>query len=150
MNPGPGRALALGLALLGLAAIALASRFRAGTATGGPGTSFLPTLVAMIVVVLGAALALRRSASESAIEPIEPGGARRGLWTLGAILAYVLVFERLGFVLATVPFLAVLLLSYGERRWLVVLAVAAGATAMTYALFAVWLGVPLPSGSLGR
>jgi putative tricarboxylic transport membrane protein len=144
------RAVGLGMALLGLAALALASRLREGTATGGPGTRFLPVLVAVIVVVLGAALALRSSASEGATEPIEPGGARRAIWTLGAVLAYVLAFGRLGFVLATAPFLAVLLLAYGERRWPVVLAVALGATGVTYALFAVWLGVPLPPGPLGR
>ncbi len=138
------------MALLGLAAIVLASRLREGKATGGPGTRFLPVLVAVIVVVLGAALALRQPASEAATEPIEPGGARRAIWTLGAVLAYVFAFGRLGFVLATVPFLAVLLLAYGERRWPVVLAVALGATGAAYALFAVWLGVPLPPGPLGR
>ena len=147
---GGGRAVGLGLALLGLVAIALASRFREGTATGGPGTRFLPVLVGVIVVVLGAALALRPSAAEGAVEPLEPGGARRGIWTLAAVLAYVLAFERLGFVLATVPLLVILLLAYGERRWPVVLAVALGATGFTYALFVVWLGVPLPPGALGR
>jgi hypothetical protein len=74
----------------------------------------------------------------------------RVAWTLGTLGAYVLALERLGFLLATVPFLTVLLLVYGERRWPVVLAVALGATAATYALFAMWLGVPLPPGILGR
>jgi hypothetical protein len=143
------RAVGLGMALLGLAAIALASRLREGTAHGGPGTRFLPILVAMIIVVLGAALALRPPPSEQGAAPAEPGGARRAVWTLGAVVAYVLAFGRLGFVLATVPFLAVLLLAYGERRWPVVVAVALGATGATYGLFAVWLGVPLPQGPLG-
>jgi putative tricarboxylic transport membrane protein len=145
-----GRAVGLGLALVGLAAIGLASRLREGTATGGPGTRFLPILVAVIVVALGAALACRPSLSEGTAEPLEPDGVRRGMWTLGAVLGYVLGFERLGFVLATIPFLAVLLVAYGERRWPVVLGVALGATGVTYALFAVWLGVPLPGGLLGR
>jgi putative tricarboxylic transport membrane protein len=144
------RAVGLGMALLGLAAVALASRLREGTSTGGPGTRFLPVLVGVIVLLLGAALALRPSLSGPATEPLESGGARRGAWTLGAVLAYVIGFERLGFVLATIPFLAVLLIVYGERRWPVVLAVALGATGVTYALFAVWLGVPLPEGLLGR
>ncbi|HEX2501240.1 MAG TPA: tripartite tricarboxylate transporter TctB family protein [Methylomirabilota bacterium] len=147
---GGNRAIGLGLALLGLVAIALASGFREGTATGGPGTRFLPVLVGVIVIVLGAAIALRPSASPNAATPLEPGGSRRGIWTLAAILGYVLLFERLGFVLASVPFLVVLLLEYGERRWPVVLAVALGATGATYGLFAVWLGVPLPPGPFGR
>jgi putative tricarboxylic transport membrane protein len=144
-----GRVVGLGMTLLGLAAIALATRFREGTATGGPGTRFLPVLVAVVVIVLGAALALRPSAARDASEPLEPDGARRAIWTLGTVLAYVLAFGRLGFVLATVPFLAVLLLAYGEQRWPVVLAVALGATGVTYTLFAVWLGVPLPPGPFG-
>jgi putative tricarboxylic transport membrane protein len=138
------------MALLGLTAIALASQLREGTETGGPGTRFLPIVIAVIVAVLGAALAFRPDAAARVTEPLDPGGARRAIWTLGAVLGYVVAFGRLGFVLATVPFLAVLLLAYGERRWPVVLAVALGATGVTYTLFAVWLGVPLPPGPLGR
>jgi hypothetical protein len=138
------------MALLGLVATALASRLGEGTATGGPGTRFLPVLVGLIVVVLGSAIALRSPASEGAVELVGPGGTGRMAWTVGAVVAHVLMFERLGFVLATVPFLAVLLMVYGERRGLVVLAVALGATGATYALFAVWLGVPLPAGLLVR
>jgi hypothetical protein len=145
-----GRAVALGFALLGLVAIAIGSGFREGTATGGPGTRFLPVMVGVIVILLGAAIALRPSASPDVATPLGPGGSRRGFWTLAAILGYVLLFERLGFALASVPFLVVLLLEYGERRWPVVLAVALGATGVTYGLFAVWLGVPLPPGPFGR
>ena len=149
-DPGRRPSGRLGFALLGLVAIAIASGFREGTATGGPGTRFLPVLVGVIVIVLGAVLVLRPPASGDATAPLEPGGAGRAIWTLAAVLAYVLLFARLGFVLATVPFLVVLLLAYGERRWPVVLAVALGATGVTYGLFAVWLGVPLPTGPFGR
>jgi hypothetical protein len=135
------RAVALGMALLGLAAAGLASQLREGTATGGPGTRFLPVLVAAIVVVLGAALAFRPPAREGAVVLPEPGGSGRARWTLGAIVAYALAFGRLGFVLATALLLTVLLRAYGERRWPVVLAVALGATGVAYALFAVWFGV---------
>jgi putative tricarboxylic transport membrane protein len=144
------RAVGLGLALVGAVAIYLATGFREGTAHGGPGTRFLPILLAVIVIVLGAALALRPSASEGPAEPLAPNGLSRVTWTLGALLAYVLAFGRLGFLLATVPFLVVLLLVYGERRWPIVLAVAVAATGASYALFAMWLGVPLPPGPLGR
>jgi hypothetical protein len=143
------RAVSLGLVAVGLLAIYLATGFREGTAHGGPGTRFLPVLLGVIVIVLGLVLALRPPAAEGALEPYAPGGAQRATWTLAAILAYVLAFGHLGFLLATTPFLAILLRAYGERRWPVVLAVALGATGVTYALFAVWLGVPLPPGPLG-
>jgi hypothetical protein len=145
-----GRLVGLGMALLGLVTIALASQLREGTAHGGPGTRFLPVLLGLIVVVLGVAAAAQSGTPEPAPEAPAAGGARRAAWTLGALVAYVFAFERLGFLLATAPFLAILLLAYGERRWPVVLAVALGATGAAYALFALWLGVPLPAGPLGR
>jgi putative tricarboxylic transport membrane protein len=148
-RPG-GRVVGLAMALVGLVAVGLGSQLREGTATGGPGTRFLPVLLGLIVIVLGAGIALRPGASEATEEVPTPGGAGRVAWTLGAIVAYVLALGPLGFLLATVPFLAVLFLVYGERRWPVVLAVALGATGATYGLFAVWLGVPLPPGLLGR
>jgi putative tricarboxylic transport membrane protein len=147
-----GRAVALGLAVLGVGSLVLAVGLPQGTEHGGPGTRFLPLLLGGIVVALGVAVALRPGGpgGEPAAERMAPDGRRRALWTLGAIVAYVLALERLGFLLATAPFLAILLGAYGERRWTVALAVAVAATGATYALFAAWLGVPLPAGLLGR
>jgi putative tricarboxylic transport membrane protein len=143
------RLVGLAVALLGLVAVGLGSQLREGTSTGGPGTRFLPVLLGLIVAVLGAGIALRPGKPEAGETPA-PGGMGRVAWTLGALVAYVFAMGRVGFLLATVPFLTVLFLVYGERRWPVVLAVALGATGATYALFAVWLGVPLPPGILGR
>lgn len=143
------RAVALGLTLVGVIAIALASQFREGTSTGGPGTRFFPILLGLVVVGLGMSLALRPAGASGAGESLPPRAALRVAGTLGALVLYVLAFGRVGFILATAPLLAVLLLLYGERRWPVVLTVAVGATGATYTLFGVWLGVPLPPGPLG-
>lgn len=143
------RLVGLAIALLGLVAVGLGSQLREGTSTGGPGTRFLPVLLGLIVAALGAGIALRPGEPEAGEAPA-PGGVGRVVWTLGALAAYVFAMSRLGFLLATVPFLAVLFLVYGERRWAVVVLVALGATGATYALFAMWLGVPLPPGLLGR
>ena len=137
------------MALVGLVAVALGSQMREGTATGGPGARFLPVLLGLIVAVLGAGIALRPGVSKAGEDAPDAGGAGRVAWTLGVVVAYVLALGYLGFLLATAPFLAVLFVAYGERRWPVVLAVALGATGATYALFAMWLGVPLPRGILG-
>ena len=137
------------MALVGLVAVALGSQLREGTATGGPGARFLPVLLGLIVAVLGVGIALRPGISEGGADASAPGGTGRVAWTLGAIVVYVLALGHLGFLLATPPFLAVLFVAYGERRWPVVLAVALGATGATYALFGVWLKVPLPRGILG-
>jgi hypothetical protein len=145
------RAVGLGMALLGVTAVALASRLGEGTETGGPGTRFLPVLLGAFLALLGAVVAWRPGPPGGGqAEPVAPGGRARAAWTLATVIGYVLVLERLGFLLATAPFLVVLLLAYGEWRWPVVASVALAATAATYALFAVWLNVPLPSGLLGR
>ena len=105
------------MALVGLVAVALGSQLREGTATGGPGARFLPVLLGLIVAVLGVGIALRPGVSEGGAGASAPGGAGRVAWTLGAIVAYVLALGHLGFLLASAPFLAVLFVAYGERRW---------------------------------
>jgi hypothetical protein len=138
------------MAVLGAAVVAAALGLPEGTETGGPGTRFLPVVLGGLLVVLGARVGFGRAPAggEVAAGPA-PGGWARVVWTLAVLGAYVLAFERLGFLLATAAVVAVLLVAYGERRPPVVLAVALAATGATYALFALWLKVPLPRGVLG-
>jgi hypothetical protein len=139
-------------AALGLATVALAAGLREGTATGGPGTRFLPALLGGLMVLLGGAVALGRHPAppdRAGPDGVTGAGLARALATLGATGAYVLVLERLGFLLATAALLALLVAVYGERRWAVILGVAVAATGATYALFAGWLKVLLPPGLLG-
>ena len=148
-----GRAVGAAAAALGLATVVLAGGLREGTATGGPGTRFLPVLLGWLMVLFGGIVALGRgrvppAASETAATT--DGGLIRPLAMVGAMVCYAFLFERLGFLLATAPVLAFLLVVHGERRWGVVLTVSAVATAATYAVFGLWLKVPLPSGLLER
>jgi putative tricarboxylic transport membrane protein len=147
------RAVGAGMAALGAAVVALAGRLAPGTDTGGPGAGFLPALLGVVLVGLGAAVALRRAPpaapGATGAGAAARGGMGRAAWTVAAAAAYVALLEPLGFVLATVPFLLLLLVLHGERRWPVALAVALAATGATYALFGFWLRVPLPEGLLG-
>ena len=147
------RVMGAAAAVVGAATAALAWGLREGTSTGGPGTSFLPVTLGGLMVLLGAVIALA-PARPKPPDPA-PGGEAgtgstpgRALATVAAMGAYTLLFDRLGFLLATAALLAVLVRMYGERRWAVVLAVAVCATGATYGLFAVWLKVPLPPGLL--
>lgn len=164
------RGIGIAAGLLGLAIIGETLRLPEETLTGGPGTRFLPLLLGAIIAGLGALLAAGRpggarlpahgvpgtpgpGAREE--EPAAPGAGRREprrrIWlTLAAVGAYAVAFERLGFLPASPLFLSGLLLAYGERRWPVVAGVAGAATALAYAVFALWLRVPLPAGVLGR
>jgi hypothetical protein len=110
-------------------------------------------LLGGLMILLGGVIALGPSGARSARpapapEEADPGSGRRALMTVGAMAAYTLVLDRLGFLLATIALLVVLVRAYGERRWAVVLTVAVCATGVTYGLFAGWLKVPLPPGLL--
>lgn len=143
------RVMGVAAALLGLGAVAGGLRLAEDTLTGGPGPRFLPVSLGVIVAVLGGAIAVRPSRRPSAETPAGLEGRLRIAATLAGLLLYAVVFERLGFLVSTAAFVALLLVLYGERRWPVVLAVAVGAAGATYAVFARWLGVPLPPGILG-
>jgi hypothetical protein len=138
------------MAALGVAVVGGALGLPEGTETGGPGARFLPAVLGGLLVLLGGAVAVRVAGRAGDGSPgSRPGGWARAGGILGALVAYTVAFERLGFPAATVLVLAALLVTHGERRAWVVVAVALAATAATYGVFAVWLKVPLPRGLLG-
>jgi len=136
-------------ALVGLLAVVEASRLAEDTLTGGPGPRFLPVSLGLLVAVLGGTIALRPAPDRTRETPAGAGAVLRIGGTLAALVLYALVFERLGYLVSTSAFVVVLMAAYGERRWPVVLAVAIGGALATHAVFARWLGVPLPPGLLG-
>jgi Tripartite tricarboxylate transporter TctB family len=139
-------------AALGAVTVALAWGLSEGTATGGPSTRFLPTLLGGLLILLGGMIAFGparvRPDSPAPAGEADAGGHGRALATVAVMGAYTLLLDRLGFLLATTALLAVLVRMYGERRWAVVLGMAVCATGAAYGLFAGWLKVPLPPGLL--
>lgn len=124
-NPGAGMfPLAVGIALLLTAGVVLASEHSGRTTTAGDGATAGPT---------------------------PAGGPRRDplprhlLLFVLTVALYPLAIRVVGFELATVVALPAMALAMGERRVLWLLLLAAGGTAATYAIFRLWLAVPLPS-----
>jgi putative tricarboxylic transport membrane protein len=70
------------------------------------------------------------------------------LLVLGALLAYLLFLETLGFVIVTFLFL-LLLFRFGKTGWIKSTAGSVIATSLAYALFRLWLQVQLPRGLFG-
>ena len=112
----------------------------------GPRT--FPLGISVALLVLGALLLVRavRHGDDYVLD-------RGSLTTLGvvsgSIVAYLAVFELLGFLVATALLLAFLFHYLGEKRiWLAVLAAAVGSTLVTL-LFTLGLNVALPVGPLG-
>ena len=77
------------------------------------------------------------------------GNRKRLLWTLFTLLAYILLFETLGFLLSTFLFFVSLFkLTKAKGEWVTTLMLSAGSVAATYMVFSVWLKCQLPAGIL--
>ncbi len=117
-----------------------------------PDPSFFPWINTAVLLALAAALLVQglfftaEGGAEAARTP-----ARRHLpvlWVLAAFVAYLLALPPLGFVVATVPFFAVLMVAYGERRALWLAAGALGVPILLFVVFRYGFGVLLPRGLL--
>ncbi|MBI3107744.1 MAG: tripartite tricarboxylate transporter TctB family protein [Candidatus Rokubacteria bacterium] len=143
------RLTAVILIVFTLAVIWQARRIPLGT-LALPGPGFLPVAAATLLGVLALALlvdtAVRR-ADESAGGGA--GAARTPVFVMVALVLYALVLERVGYLAATGPLLALLLVLH-RQRWPVIVGVTLVATLGSWWLFAVWLEVPLPRGTFWR
>jgi putative tricarboxylic transport membrane protein len=112
-----------------------------------PGPGFFPFWGGVVLGVLSVVLiarSLRRGAASRRIR----SESWKPLVVVGALLAYLLLLEPLGFVAVT--FLFLLLLFRLERRgWTFSAVSAALGTVASYLLFQVWLRTQLPTGPLG-
>lgn len=79
----------------------------------------------------------------------DPGSLRKPLLLSAAILVYPLAFTGVGFVLSTVPLIAVSLRIMEYRGWVGSFLIAAGVTVVAYFFFGSWLHVNFPRGYLG-
>ncbi|HEX7125585.1 MAG TPA: tripartite tricarboxylate transporter TctB family protein [Thermodesulfobacteriota bacterium] len=138
-------------ALAGAAAYALTLPFPE-LADGHPGPALFPRLVAGLMVLFGLVLAWQGARGEPA-EAAEGGaateraGVLNALLVVAAVVGYILVVERAGFV----PTLGVLLFALMWRlgvRLGAAVGLAAGLAVGTYLLFARVLLVPLPRGPI--
>lgn len=116
------------------------------------GPSFMPTLVSMALGICGAGIVFRaRSLPQAKRMPgwskTDRAGAIRIAVAAGAIAAYNLLLEPLGYLIVTSAFL-VFLLWYLKVSWFLNLTISLIATVGTYALFVIWLKVVLPMGLL--
>jgi putative tricarboxylic transport membrane protein len=126
----------------------------------GPGA--FPRLIAGALVVLGALLVLgplvRRRAGRATEPPVtadEEAGPAPDFRTMGLVMlglvVYVVLFERLGFIVSTIIFMAweVAVMEVERWRWLRAAPVVVLLPVVLYVLFAKILGVTLPTGPLG-
>jgi putative tricarboxylic transport membrane protein len=112
----------------------------------GMGPEVFPRLLLGVLVLLAGLLAfLARGKQDEAREPIPA----MVYWTALAMLAFMAVLWVAGMVAAMfIGFVGIGLL-WGERRWLLLVAVGFALSACIYAVFAKGFGIPLPRGVIG-
>ena len=137
---------------LGLTLLALAVLFTARAFPDVPGqklgASFLPMLVGAGLLLCGLALVARsRRAPEGASAPQGIEQVLPALVVMGAIAGYVLLADRVGFLLVA-PLLLLAVFKALQVGWLPAVGWALGGTVVVHVVFYKLLRVPLPWGVL--
>src|SRR5688572_7684418 len=136
------------LALSG--AIALETRSLSFWADTTPGPAFLPVWLAIAGVVLfGLRLAEARRLRVARVEWPGRAALARVAMTFAALLVVPMVAPLLGLVPALALLVAFIVLVVLRQALLPSLVTVAVTTGLIYAIFVLWLRVPLPTGVLG-
>jgi hypothetical protein len=139
----------------GLGAVAvvylLANRHYPLDSMASPGPGVFPLGAGLLALVLAALQAARAvwAAEPAQLPREEPGAvpASRGPYGMIALLAIgIVAIGSLGFLPASFVLALGASRLLGARGWIVPVALAVGVTVATWAIFVVWLGVPLPAG----
>ena len=112
-----------------------------------PGPGFFPFWGGVVLAVLSLVL-LFSSARERWALSLSGVQWRKLLAVAGALLAYLLLLETLGFLIVTLLFLLLLFRLEG-RGWVFSGVCAVAGAAGAYALFQLWLKTQLPRGPFG-
>ena len=150
---GRGRWAAGFLLLFGLLAFFEARKLLVGE-LGRPGPGFFPFYLAgafSIVSLLLLIQSLRQATGEEKAVQDSAPSLRRGkiVWILFGLLLYVFALEPLGFLLPTFALMLFLFKAVDPLRWTAAIAGAVATSALTYAIFKLWLQIPFPAGPWG-
>jgi putative tricarboxylic transport membrane protein len=117
-----------------------------GEFAAGPG--FFPRILAIILVVVGGALAIKQFVRPAQGQvPIPSGpGAMKIAATFAALLVAVLLIEELGFILTASLLIAVLLFGVERKFTITAVVVSIALPVAFWTLFVVLLGARLPAG----
>ena len=141
---------ALTLLALALAALLEASKLPFGTFSS-PQPGFFPLILAILLAFFSVLLLAQEIPGKDGEAGALLGGV--ALWkriglALGALVAFGLLFETLGYLLSTFLFIAFLLRAVERQKWWLVVVVAFCTALVTYLLFGILLNTPLPAGIL--
>ncbi len=132
----------------GLAVMIVSYRMSLGT-LHAPGPGMFPFILGLLLLVVSLPILVHSMAAST--KNNEPG-----IWSgiekknvviiVASLIAYVLLLEKVGFLITAFLFLLVLFWVFDPRRWILALGVSALTAAVTYCLFVLILQVELPPG----
>ena len=161
MKSAGSRDLVVGVLFLavGLASAYFTSVLPTRSLPNTPGPEFFPWIVTGALLVLSLALLVRsllvpaiadepaKDEGEGKAAPVATAKAAMALVLAGFII-YIAVLPHLGFLIATAPFFALLMVLFGERRAVLVGGSALAATVLLYVIFRHVFQIILPQGIL--
>jgi putative tricarboxylic transport membrane protein len=128
------------------AAVYEAAKLPLGTARN-PGPGFFPWWTSVALILLGVVFFAQGLNFSSAAR--EGSGRIAKVATLmAALAAYALLLELLGYPISTFLLVLFILRATEPQPWAGALGMATITALVSYVLFALWLGVPLPRGPL--
>lgn len=116
-----------------------------------PGSGFFPFALGLMLVALAAAELLRLRLARPKPAPVAPaadGAARRVLLFMAVVAVTTALLQPIGYVGSSFLLMLGLLRVLG-LRWGASALIAALSAAACYALFVLWLRIPMPAGPLG-
>lgn len=144
------RDLAAGIGFLVLALVGMEESLRLPLGRwDSPAPGLFPLLLSVILAALALALLVGALARHGTAPADGVAGSRRAWWTTGSLVAFYLLLEPLGFLVASLLLLLFLLRAIAGQRWGVAVAVGVGASVSSYLLFDRLLRLPLPRGLIG-
>lgn len=113
-----------------------------------PGPAFFPWLITGGLTILSAALLLQGLRGQGGSAQAAPAPVTaRGWLALGVFVVYLLVLPTLGFVIASIPFFAVLTVLYGQQNRVLVIITAVAVPALLFVVFRYGFQMLLPRGT---
>jgi hypothetical protein len=143
------RVLGLVLLLVALVWLWLAFTYIPGPrGAGETGPRAFPVLLGVVLAGLGVAVSLNPRPAVEAVVPVTRREAMVGGGTVGLIVLYAFLLERVGFLIATPVAIALAMRGLVRERSVARIgALAIGFTIGCWAIFDALLGTPLPRGS---
>ena len=138
-------AMAIGLAVI------IRVQFYPSLADGQPGPALFPEVIGGLFIVVGLALFWQARKSDAPmitrLPELTPKGVGNVLFTIGAVIFYIVVSQPLGFLLTSFIIMVAMMMLL-KAKIAVSIPVAMGTTVCIYTIFNKMLLVPLPRGLL--